>query len=62
MMVRWLLAPRQSAAIVRRRFRQARSEARTCVACFDKAIVESVLAYNLGNLWRRLVLPKKIEN
>jgi hypothetical protein len=21
-----------------------------------------VLAYNLGNLWRRLVLPKKIEN
>jgi len=22
----------------------------------------SVLAYNLGNLWRRLVLPKKIEN
>jgi hypothetical protein len=28
-------APRQSAAIVRRRFRQARSEARTCVACFD---------------------------
>jgi hypothetical protein len=21
----------------------------------------SVLAYNLGNLWRRLVLPKKIE-
>jgi len=22
----------------------------------------SLLAYNLGNLWRRLVLPKKIEN
>ena len=22
----------------------------------------SVIAYNLGNLWRRLVLPKKIEN
>jgi hypothetical protein len=22
----------------------------------------SVLAYNLGNLWRRLVLPKKIEH
>jgi hypothetical protein len=22
----------------------------------------SVMAYNLGNLWRRLVLPKKIEN
>jgi hypothetical protein len=22
----------------------------------------SVLAYKLGNLWRRLVLPKKIEN
>ena len=22
----------------------------------------SVLEYNLGNLWRRLVLPKKIEN
>ena len=22
----------------------------------------SFLAYNLGNLWRRLVLPKKIEN
>ena len=22
----------------------------------------SVLAYNLGNLWRRLALPKKIEN
>ena len=22
----------------------------------------SVLAYNLGNLWRRLVLPKRIEN
>jgi len=22
----------------------------------------SVLAYNLGNLWRRLVLPKKIDN
>jgi len=22
----------------------------------------SVLAYNLGNVWRRLVLPKKIEN
>jgi hypothetical protein len=21
-----------------------------------------VIAYNLGNLWRRLVLPKKIEN
>jgi hypothetical protein len=22
----------------------------------------SVLAYDLGNLWRRLVLPKRIEN
>ena len=22
----------------------------------------SMMAYNLGNLWRRLVLPKKIEN
>ena len=22
----------------------------------------SVMAYNLGNLWRRLVLPKRIEN
>jgi hypothetical protein len=22
----------------------------------------SVMAYNLGNLWRRLVLPRKIEN
>ena len=22
----------------------------------------SALAYNLGNLWRRLVLPKRIEN
>jgi len=22
----------------------------------------SAIAYNLGNLWRRLVLPKKIEN
>ena len=22
----------------------------------------SVLAYNLGNLWRRLALPKRIEN
>jgi len=22
----------------------------------------SLIAYNLGNLWRRLVLPKKIEN
>ena len=22
----------------------------------------SLMAYNLGNLWRRLVLPKKIEN
>ena len=22
----------------------------------------SVVAYNLGNLWRRLVLPKRIEN
>jgi hypothetical protein len=22
----------------------------------------SVIAYNLGNLWRRLVLPKRIEN
>jgi ATP-dependent Clp protease ATP-binding subunit ClpA len=22
----------------------------------------SVIAYNLGNLWRRLVLPRKIEN
>jgi hypothetical protein len=22
----------------------------------------SILAYNLGNLWRRLVLPKRIEN
>ena len=22
----------------------------------------SVIAYNLGNLWRRLALPKKIEN
>ena len=22
----------------------------------------SVLAYNLGNLWRRLVLPKRIDN
>ena len=22
----------------------------------------SLTAYNLGNLWRRLVLPKKIEN
>jgi hypothetical protein len=22
----------------------------------------SLLAYNLGNLWRRLALPKQIEN
>jgi hypothetical protein len=22
----------------------------------------SVIAYNLGNLWRRLVLPKRIDN
>lgn len=22
----------------------------------------SLIAYNLGNLWRRLALPKKIEN
>ena len=22
----------------------------------------SLIAYNLGNLWRRLVLPRKIEN
>ncbi len=22
----------------------------------------SVIAYNLGNLWRRLVLPKKIDS
>ncbi|MGD0497633.1 MAG: transposase [Bryobacteraceae bacterium] len=22
----------------------------------------SVMAYNLGNLWRRLVLPKRVEN
>ena len=22
----------------------------------------SLIAYNLGNLWRRLVLPKKVEN
>jgi hypothetical protein len=22
----------------------------------------SVMAYNLGNLWRRLVLPKRIDN
>ena len=22
----------------------------------------SVLAYNLGNLWRRLVLPRRIDN
>ena len=22
----------------------------------------SLIAYNLGNLWRRLLLPKKIEN
>jgi hypothetical protein len=22
----------------------------------------SLMAYNLGNLWRRLVLPKRIEN
>lgn len=22
----------------------------------------SLIAYNLGNLWRRLVLPKRIEN
>jgi hypothetical protein len=22
----------------------------------------SLIAYNLGNLWRRLVLPKKTEN
>ena len=22
----------------------------------------SLLAYNLGNLWRRLALPKRIEN
>ena len=22
----------------------------------------SVLAYNLGNLWRRLVLPKRVDN
>ena len=26
------------------------------------APVSSLIAYNLGNLWRRLVLPKKIEN
>jgi len=28
----------------------------------DLAVMLSVIAYNLGNLWRRLVLPKKIEN
>ena len=33
---RWSVAPRQSAAIVRRRVRPARSEARTRLACFDR--------------------------
>ena len=28
----------------------------------DVRMWPSVIAYNLGNLWRRLVLPKKIEN
>src|ERR1019366_1836009 len=39
-----LVAPRQSAAIVRRRFRQAQSEARTCVACCDTVIDCTVAA------------------
>src|SRR5665811_2408071 len=43
-MTRRLVAPRQSAAIARHRFRQARSEARTCVACFDTVIDCTVAA------------------
>src|ERR1019366_4467214 len=43
-MARRLVAPRQSAAIARHRFRQARSEARTCVACFDTVIDCTVAA------------------
>jgi len=28
----------------------------------EVGLMLSLIAYNLGNLWRRLVLPKKIEN
>ena len=37
--------------------RERQFESRTSVIC-----AEGLIAYNLGNLWRRLALPKKIEN
>ena len=30
--------------------------------CNEVRLALSLLAYNLGNLWRRLALPKRIEN
>lgn len=45
----------------------ARNEKMTRLSCHrfrsnEVRLWLSVLAYNLGSLWRRLVLPKKIEN
>src|ERR1035438_1108097 len=52
-MARWLVALRQNAAIARRRFRQARSEARTCVACFDTVIDYTAAAADTAADWDR---------
>jgi hypothetical protein len=50
----WIKEGKQAVKITRRSCHRFRSN--------EVRLWLSVIAYNLGNLWRRLVLPKKIEN
>jgi len=50
----WIKDGKQAAKITRLSCRRFRSN--------EVRLVLSVIAYNLGNLWRRLVLPQRIDN
>ena len=50
----WIKEGKQAVKMTRLSFHRFRSN--------EVRLWLSLIAYNLGNLWRRLVLPKKIEN
>jgi len=50
----WIKEGKQAVKMPRLRCRRFRSN--------EVRLMLGPLAYNLGNLWRRLVLPKRIEN
>ena len=59
--------PLQNRAVVRFYNKRGTAEQWTRLSCHrfranEVRLQLSVLAYNLGNLWRRLVLPKRIDS